>query len=80
MLTQLISHIEQARSVQDRFVEVERKADTIPTTTKEIFDLLSLCRYRLDEKDFPALRQTEIFVAFAECKQILVENDGYFYI
>lgn len=80
MLQQLLEHLSQLTSVTDKFVELEEKAAKVPESINDIIELVRLCKYQLDEEEFPELKQEQVLLELSECRQILVQSDEYFYI
>lgn len=80
MLIQLLEYLDSMESVPEMFVNVEKRALSKPQTKEDVLFLIKMSRYQIDSDQFPKLKQSEIFAAFNDCKQVLVKSDSDFYI
>lgn len=80
MLIQLLEHLGSIESVQDKFLRIEEMVTKTPTTAEDVINLIKMSRYTLDSEQFPKLKQSEVFAAFNDCKQVMTQQDADFYI
>lgn len=80
MLTQLFQHIDNMQSVQELFESMEKRVVTKPQSKEDVLFLIKMARYQIDSDQFPKLKQSQVFAAFNDCKQVLIQTDTDFYI
>lgn len=80
MLTQLLEHLDKMDSIPEMFQGIEKRVTSKPQNKEDVLFLIKMARYTIDSEQFPKLKQSEVFAAFNDCKQVLVQTDTDFYV